>query len=954
MARGFKDSSIIGGALDRDVLVQLNERSKILSKRTGRTSKEISFLNSKTGWVKLSSAVDVFSFYAESDNGATPEYSSVQASRNVLFGGVLADKGKQKAGFRVDSFGRTNPDTAYRKSEVTGLRPMPGITSVSINSKNTFGTLREAKVEFNVWSVEELTVFEKLYMRPGFSVLLEWGNTMYVDNKGNIESNIQTISDFFSESYLENKERLQGYINQLKVNSGYNYDGFLGYVKNFQWSYNIDGGYDCSCDIITFGEIIESIKVIVTPTMSTGDEEKAASENDKGETEVNKNIKSIRTPLHSFLYAIKEPETGGSDFTGPSPTATIKRDCPKLLENLKRDLGPRQFSYKDIYLNGKEDDKNTTPKKFSYIKLRDLLVLLNNSFMYGEKKDKRLIEFNTEEPRSLFYTFPDHSGLDLGVCFTPKNYERNLTYRDTKNIYLDPRQDVEEYMLDQVDKKYKNFSQKRINFEKERIKNFIPEYESTQSCLNIYVNVDIALEELDRVIDSNQVSAQSLLNYVKNILQRIQRNLGDVNQFDLVYDEEIFQYFVVDRTLVPDNIQSKIDLTGLRSMVSNLSFSSKITPKLASMIAVSAQAGGSDVGLDTENMFRWNEGLRDRIKPKLELNPDNFEGTQIDTLVENIRTLSLHFKEFNKRVENGGKYYSQEVVRSLFPLFSSVMRRLATIHTNTGSNGAKGIIPFELNLTLEGIAGIKIGQAFTVNEGILPSTYNDVIAFLVNRVDHKIQQNRWITEISAQTIVIDKKPSAVEAEPALLTDIIIESLEEAEIFDPFDPNPTPDQRKTVSELQVSQDTLNLIKRFEGFEDKAYVDPGSLGKPITIGYGTTRINGAPITLGQTITESEAERYLRTDVNKFAEDVRKLVKVKLTENEFGALVSFAYNVGPGNLQASTLLRNINEQRYIAGSNQFLRWTKASGKELKGLIKRRQAEKQLFLKANPGDPK
>ena len=572
--------------------------------------------------------------------------------------------------------------------------------------------------------------------------------------------------------------------------------------------------------------------------------------------------------------------------------------------------------------------------------------------MYGEKKDKRLIEFNTEEPRSLMYTFRNHSVLDLGICYNTKsNRDIPLVYVGQDKFSIDSKKTIEEYLNRQVDKNYKNFSQKRIDLEKNKINEFIPEYDKHQSILNLYINVQFILDELEKILDSGEVNAKTLLNFVKNILKKLQENLGDINEFDLVYDEELFQYFVVDRELVPDKIESIINLTGLRSTLTNLSFSSKITPRLASMIAVSAQAGGTDVGLDTENMFRWNRGLKDRIVPRKILNVDQPEAVNTDTLVTDIRSLDEYVKAFNQSYDTTGRNYNKEELKSLSTLHASIMRRLATIESNTGKNGAKGIIPFELSLTLDGIGGVKIGQAFKVNKGILPTTYDDIIAFLVNRVNHNIQGNRWSTELTAQTIVIDPKPSSLEAIPVDLTKAVVdESVADL----PFTVSSDFTQRKLPSELAVNQDTINLIKRFEGFEEKAYPDPGSKGKPITIGYGTTRINGNPILEGQTITESEAEKLLRKDVNRFAESVRGLVKVKLTESEFGALVSFAYNAGPGNLGASTLLRYLNSERYIDASNQFLRWTKASGVQLKGLIKRRQAEKQLFLKGSPGDPK
>ena len=406
---------------------------------------------------------------------------------------------------------------------------------------------------------------------------------------------------------------------------------------------------------------------------------------------------------------------------------------------------------------------------------------------------------------------------------------------------------------------------------------------------------------------------------------------------------------------MPDKVESKINLTGLKSITTNLTFSSKITPKLATMIAISAQAGGSDVGIDTENMFRWNSGLSDRLVPEKALRSTNFEGSNIDTLTENIRSLSEFVNKFNKRESEGGGNYNTEEISSFSTIHSSVMRKLSITHTSDSKSGATGVIPFELNITLDGISGIKVGQAFKIEKGLLPDTYDDVIAFLVNKVDHTISNNRWETSLGAQTIVISPKPSgAIPADSNLIKEIVNIAVKEAERFSPYVPNPNPDVRVPVDFLQYDFELLNFIKKYEGFKENAYYDPGSLGKPVTIGYGTTLINGLPITIGQTVTEYEAEQYLIEDVSRRVSTVKKMVKVDLTQGEFNALVSFTYNVGSGNLESSTLLKLVNEERYIAASEQFLRWTKASGKQLKGLLIRRQEEKQLFLKNNPGDPK
>ncbi len=139
-------------------------------------------------------------------------------------------------------------------------------------------------------------------------------------------------------------------------------------------------------------------------------------------------------------------------------------------------------------------------------------------------------------------------------------------------------------------------------------------------------------------------------------------------------------------------------------------------------------------------------------------------------------------------------------------------------------------------------------------------------------------------------------------------------------------------------MHTSQKGLDLIKSFEGLRLSAYKCPADVW---TIGYGTT----AGVKPGQTITKERAEDLLRADVKRFEDQVLRLVKVPLTQGQFDALVSFTYNLGAANLGNSTLLRLLNAGDYKAAAAQFDRWTKAGGKELPGLVKRRAAERALF---------
>ena len=137
---------------------------------------------------------------------------------------------------------------------------------------------------------------------------------------------------------------------------------------------------------------------------------------------------------------------------------------------------------------------------------------------------------------------------------------------------------------------------------------------------------------------------------------------------------------------------------------------------------------------------------------------------------------------------------------------------------------------------------------------------------------------------------------------------------------------------------VNEAALDLIKRFEGFSPKAYVCPGGR---LTIGYGHTK----DVSPGDTITRTQADLLLRQDVSLAAEAVEKHVTVPLNDNQFGALVSFVFNLGAGAFKESTLLRLLNDGQYEAVPVQLNRWVYSSKQRLRGLVLRRAAEGRLW---------
>lgn len=142
-------------------------------------------------------------------------------------------------------------------------------------------------------------------------------------------------------------------------------------------------------------------------------------------------------------------------------------------------------------------------------------------------------------------------------------------------------------------------------------------------------------------------------------------------------------------------------------------------------------------------------------------------------------------------------------------------------------------------------------------------------------------------------------------------------------------------------MKISENGKKLIKNFEGLRLKAYKCSAGI---LTIGYGHT---GADVKENMLITKEEAEKLFDSDILVHSNNVSKLVRVNLTQNRFDALVSLEYNIGYGKFSKSTLLKKLNLGDYTGASNEFEKWIYVNKNKCQGLIKRRNTEKELFLK-------
>ena len=139
-------------------------------------------------------------------------------------------------------------------------------------------------------------------------------------------------------------------------------------------------------------------------------------------------------------------------------------------------------------------------------------------------------------------------------------------------------------------------------------------------------------------------------------------------------------------------------------------------------------------------------------------------------------------------------------------------------------------------------------------------------------------------------------------------------------------------------MDISQEGLSLIKKFEGCELEAYRCAANV---LTIGYGSTK----GVKEGDTITQEEADNLLLHEMNEYEGYINDMVEVNLEQHQFDAMVSCGFNLGPANLKASTLLKVLNSKDYDGVPMQIKRWNKAAGQVKQGLIRRREAEALLF---------
>jgi len=455
--------NIIGQPLDGYVIDQINARqalhgSGVRFNENERNPDQINILNSNTAWIKLASGVSIDpdgpGMQKLKDLGFTEsERSNLSgiglAKKYVLHAGISQYNNgtlSQREGFNPPSFGndsiaRDAEDSSYIYSRNlnsqglhtadAGYAPMPGIISAEIKALNR-GSLEKAFIKIKAQNRQQLDILDILYMRLGYTVLLEWGNSLYTDdgvNKKIVRNTIIEDKFFKLEGKRSYLDFIGGTTNPLiksyKRKYSGNYDGMLAIISNFSWTFNPDGSYDIDLTLISLGDVIESLKTNLsisqglTKYIATYNVPEDAEEGNESGDLIETNKKS--NIISSMLWLFKR-------FGPTSRKLTISHENTNTVDvgNFLANGDSTLTTYTKIYNFRRRDVYDPSTGEYSWIE--------QTKTFSGEDPDNEADQFLISQ---YLLVFPEANGF----------VSTDDIQRSGKKSYLGPKDWVAEYII---------------------------------------------------------------------------------------------------------------------------------------------------------------------------------------------------------------------------------------------------------------------------------------------------------------------------------------------------------------------------------------------------------------------------------------------------------------------------------------------------------------------------
>jgi predicted chitinase len=707
---------IIGESFREYVVDQINVRQEVHGSGTAgskRNLEDLSYLNSKTAWVKLASGISITDERIRSESirpnvKFDPGYSGTTLARRfVLFNGVsdlydgqninLTNKMTQRGTSFPDGTGNiwdlyngpynVTPRAANSPTPISefGLNPMPGITSVDIKSLNR-GSIKRATVNITCYTPEQFQIIDLLYLRIGYTMFLEWGNSLYLDNVGGFQNMGYTLIEDPEYGFFSNVWKDSSYLGFLpnierwrKKKQG-NYDGLLAKVVNFSWKFSQDGSYNIELQLISLGDVIESLKVNVTPSLSMSTFIKEAYELYKKETEDENDASTPASPekdiISSYLFLQKlylsqlsGKSTGyfytAEEFTNDNgiidctiagtpieglkgifiqtPLLGVAVEPKMKTAYFQTDAGRKTFI--DRNLKGYIEGSNiifTTPNENEYI-----LYEYGGQYVVNYQPPKTFLKLQTNQSTTdvLYLNYINNQEDETEGIHDLGFYMRFGHLLEFLNQYVIPT--IKDTTINGTQEgvpiiginngPWDNFMytvpyqvslDPRVcivkSAEDVSQKSWFQQLDPWKNpefgyawTMNIYISHNQILESLTLDEKGNV----ALFDFLDNLCTAINKAMGGVNNLEPVIDEETQTINIIDSSYsVNEKNNYALELYGYSGSVSNFvrSFDLKteITNDFATMATIGSTAGGYVKGVENTMFSKWNKGLLDPWKEK--------------------------------------------------------------------------------------------------------------------------------------------------------------------------------------------------------------------------------------------------------------------------------------------------------------------------------------------------
>lgn len=829
-------ADVVGQPLSSYVVNQIKVRQNVHGSGTNRTRvpEQIVYLNSRTAWVKLASGVRVLpERIAQEQFRGGLSYDTL-AQQFILFGGTsrkVGDALQTRSTLLNQNSGKYNVTAQSSNDFEFGLVPMPGIESAEIKAKNR-GSIREATVKLKVYDKDQFDIIDILYLRLGYTVLLEWGDSIYFDNDGELKNMGYTlIEDPSSNGFFKFEGTHTQYV---KVIEGYrrgkdgNYDGLLGKVKNFEWSFAQDGSYDITLSIISVGDVIESLKSNITPPKTLTDflnlqfppEAKTKEEQEdvsasQGTIESSAKDNIISAYMLYWKIVLKLNYQNGLDYVENPNEITFENEIglnpigvfpkPSEIGGNTPPLSKEEIEDRIQYIRQNESEGNISSEVAeeairSYTE-RVIVEVGEEVFEGADSEDKDICYFNYNNGEDyeifdpgFYWRFESFLNF-IKTQLIPKNAKTKTpifdidTNRWTNRMVYYPNQisfDPRVCVVNGSMSDYKIFPQ------------LFPWKNENRGYAWI-MNIYISFVKIQECIDSNkdEEGNVALIPFLESICNAINEALGGVNNLEPIMDEGENILRIIDDSYAKDQPQQpyELELYGYKgstsNFVRNIDLKTTITPEYATMITVGATAGGYVKGTEATMFSKFNRGLVDRFKEKYipansstAENPDEARDEYFQAFF-NVGELALGYKlaDISGDVGNSSPQLMDDVInsnKSIATEYYKYLNAKAQEADKSFAGPTLGFIPFSLGLTMDGISGIKIYNEINVDTRFLPKNYPDNLRFIIKGVNHKLSNQDWETSLETMVIpnTLKRKPSYDLLNSLITQDILNRILEQ--------------------------------------------------------------------------------------------------------------------------------------------------------------------------------